>query len=255
MYYLDCVETCLEGSVPDIYCNYQNCFAMSDEDKINIVALCAILSPEELLEKVIFDVDPYDPSLKGTANRMYEVEEANTFLTQYGTSRYTAITVEGREVTVCNIMMCCEDWLIRNFDDPMRAEAWRLQYATQRTSSTKYYVTYQNYNNAQTYQPGPLPYAGNNYQEAQSPNYNQPPQQQLRFRALSPNDPQWMPDNLAAWCMDCNVPFKMFKRRHHCRRCGKIFCADCCPKNDKFSDMRWCRKCRTELIQLQQQQF
>jgi len=248
MYYLDCVDTCLEGAVPDIYCNYQNCFAMNDDDKVNIVALCAILAPEELLDKIIFDVPLHDASLKGSANRIYKVEEASTVLTQYGFGRFTAISVEGRDVSVCNILMCCEDWLIQHFDDPMRAEAWRLQYARQRASTSTYYVKYNaSFSNSQppAYQPDVYVTNTPGYQQETVVYYDTQPQQ----RYLTPNDPQWLPDNTTSWCMDCNSAFTFFKRRHHCRKCGKIFCSDCCPKNDSISGMRWCRKCRQDLIQ------
>ncbi|CAN0546473.1 unnamed protein product [Ectocarpus sp. 12 AP-2014] len=28
-------------------------------------------------------------------------------------------------------------------------------------------------------------------------------------------------------CYGCNSPFTMFRRRHHCRVCGQIFCHTC----------------------------
>ena len=36
-----------------------------------------------------------------------------------------------------------------------------------------------------------------------------------------------MPDNVCKSCQLCNVPFSLFRRRHHCRICGKIFCYAC----------------------------
>ncbi|KEG12735.1 putative small GTP-binding protein Rab7 [Trypanosoma grayi] len=40
----------------------------------------------------------------------------------------------------------------------------------------------------------------------------------------------WVPDAQVMTCMahDCNVSFSLFNRRHHCRVCGRIFCAACC---------------------------
>lgn len=37
----------------------------------------------------------------------------------------------------------------------------------------------------------------------------------------------WKPDEAVEACEapGCNVPFSFFVRRHHCRRCGGIFCA------------------------------
>eukprot|EP01065_Artemidia_motanka_P013561 TRINITY_DN17567_c0_g2_i5.p1 TRINITY_DN17567_c0_g2~~TRINITY_DN17567_c0_g2_i5.p1 ORF type:complete len:657 (+),score=186.09 TRINITY_DN17567_c0_g2_i5:96-2066(+) len=37
----------------------------------------------------------------------------------------------------------------------------------------------------------------------------------------------WQPDSEAPRCGDCQVKFGMRVRKHHCRACGKIFCAKC----------------------------
>ena len=37
----------------------------------------------------------------------------------------------------------------------------------------------------------------------------------------------WQLDADAHMCGDCKEEFGLFTRRHHCRRCGKIFCAEC----------------------------
>lgn len=39
--------------------------------------------------------------------------------------------------------------------------------------------------------------------------------------------PIWVPDQLVVACNCCNTPFTLFRRRHHCRACGQIFCASC----------------------------
>ncbi|KAI9206590.1 uncharacterized protein BJ171DRAFT_579571 [Polychytrium aggregatum] len=36
------------------------------------------------------------------------------------------------------------------------------------------------------------------------------------------------PDNAASECQRCAQKFTILKRRHHCRKCGDIFCNDCC---------------------------
>lgn len=38
----------------------------------------------------------------------------------------------------------------------------------------------------------------------------------------------WMPDSKSRDCYDCNCKFNTFRRKHHCRLCGQIFCAKCC---------------------------
>ena len=38
---------------------------------------------------------------------------------------------------------------------------------------------------------------------------------------------KWEPDESRIGCTSCSVEFTFFTRRHHCRRCCRIFCADC----------------------------
>jgi len=37
----------------------------------------------------------------------------------------------------------------------------------------------------------------------------------------------WMPDRMCKLCHNCDLAFTMFKRRHHCRFCGHVFCHNC----------------------------
>lgn len=36
-----------------------------------------------------------------------------------------------------------------------------------------------------------------------------------------------MPDEACETCYDCGAPFSTFRRKHHCRVCGQIFCWEC----------------------------
>lgn len=62
-------------------------------------------------------------------------------------------------------------------------------------------------------------------------------------------NPVWMPDEVTANCMDCNAHFTLLRRRHHCRRCGKIFCARCSahsitlPRYGHYKPVRVCNSC------------
>nr|XP_020505715.1 zinc finger FYVE domain-containing protein 9-like isoform X2 [Labrus bergylta] len=65
--------------------------------------------------------------------------------------------------------------------------------------------------------------------------------------------PVWIPDSQAEVCMKCGVKFTFTKRRHHCRACGKVFCAVC--SNLKFrllhldgKEGRVCVSCHSALI-------
>jgi len=37
----------------------------------------------------------------------------------------------------------------------------------------------------------------------------------------------WAPDSSVTECFECQAPFTTFRRRHHCRLCGQIFCGPC----------------------------
>ncbi|XP_068581985.1 zinc finger FYVE domain-containing protein 9 isoform X2 [Cebidichthys violaceus] len=65
--------------------------------------------------------------------------------------------------------------------------------------------------------------------------------------------PVWVPDAQAQVCMKCGVKFTFTKRRHHCRACGKVFCALC--SNLKFrlthldgKEGRVCVSCHSTLV-------
>ncbi|KAK7868872.1 hypothetical protein R5R35_014195 [Gryllus longicercus] len=59
----------------------------------------------------------------------------------------------------------------------------------------------------------------------------------------------WMPDSVSKECYDCGERFTTFRRRHHCRVCGQIFCARCCGQEIPgkimgcTGDLRVCTYC------------
>lgn len=62
--------------------------------------------------------------------------------------------------------------------------------------------------------------------------------------------PKWIPDNDAPLCMNCAEPFHaFFRRRHHCRNCGGVFCNVCSslctplPKYGLYKAVRVCKDC------------
>ncbi|XP_065067706.1 zinc finger FYVE domain-containing protein 21-like [Rhopilema esculentum] len=41
-------------------------------------------------------------------------------------------------------------------------------------------------------------------------------------------EPKWLDDSQHPFCMRCKKMFSFTLRRHHCRRCGRVFCSACC---------------------------
>ncbi|XP_062195651.1 1-phosphatidylinositol-3-phosphate 5-kinase FAB1B-like isoform X2 [Phragmites australis] len=59
--------------------------------------------------------------------------------------------------------------------------------------------------------------------------HSPPPESQLAA-AAQPHDLSrdfWMPDQSCRVCYDCDAQFTILNRRHHCRHCGRVFCARC----------------------------
>jgi hypothetical protein len=68
----------------------------------------------------------------------------------------------------------------------------------------------------------------------------------------------WMPDESACNCSKCEEAFTMFRRRHHCRVCGLVCCAECAPRatsrlptlltrSQEPTFKRLCKDCAREL--------
>uniref|UniRef100_A0A8C4QNI0 Zinc finger, FYVE domain containing 9a n=1 Tax=Eptatretus burgeri TaxID=7764 RepID=A0A8C4QNI0_EPTBU len=65
--------------------------------------------------------------------------------------------------------------------------------------------------------------------------------------------PTWVPDGKARHCMRCESRFTFTRRRHHCRACGKVFCATCCSRRASLAYMdsreaRVCLDCYADII-------
>jgi len=61
----------------------------------------------------------------------------------------------------------------------------------------------------------------------------------------------WKPDELAPNCTDCKQKFTTLRRRHHCRKCGEVFCGTCTSQTqhlkykglEKSTKVRVCKNC------------
>ncbi|XP_063988143.1 myotubularin-related protein 3 isoform X1 [Diachasmimorpha longicaudata] len=70
---------------------------------------------------------------------------------------------------------------------------------------------------------------------------------------LGPVPTLWVPDHAVNRCMGCDTEFWLGRRKHHCRCCGKIFCADCSenstplPSEQLYNPVRVCSDCFSRL--------
>ncbi|XP_067938359.1 myotubularin-related protein 2-like [Watersipora subatra] len=59
----------------------------------------------------------------------------------------------------------------------------------------------------------------------------------------------WIPDHAVSHCCACHSPFKMYRRKHHCRQCGLVFCIACAgqfieiPEQQLYEPVRVCVTC------------
>ncbi|XP_039285147.1 zinc finger FYVE domain-containing protein 21 isoform X2 [Nilaparvata lugens] len=68
-------------------------------------------------------------------------------------------------------------------------------------------------------------------------------------------EPQWTPDKEATHCTKCSTKFGFTTRRHHCRRCGQIYCSSCCdekleiPRMCFIDPVRVCLNCAPAVLE------
>eukprot|EP01084_Bolivina_argentea_P283579 485721_1 len=51
----------------------------------------------------------------------------------------------------------------------------------------------------------------------------------------------WMSDKNCSQCSECGATFHTFRRKHHCRLCGRVFCQTCCSERiniNKFKKLK-----------------
>lgn len=77
--------------------------------------------------------------------------------------------------------------------------------------------------------------------------------EEMKEVTQSMKDMKWAEDKDAAQCQQCNQPFSLARRKHHCRNCGGIFCNSCSdytmPLPSSAKPVRVCDSCYTTLLQ------
>ncbi|KAF0695811.1 Aste57867_13408 [Aphanomyces stellatus] len=85
--------------------------------------------------------------------------------------------------------------------------------------------------------------------DAASPMREETFRQMLMLHEAHKSVVSWVPDALADRCYHCQAVFSLVLRRHHCRRCGNVFCDACSSSRMPlvsagfFTPVRVCDKC------------
>jgi RUN and FYVE domain-containing protein 1 len=64
---------------------------------------------------------------------------------------------------------------------------------------------------------------------------------------------EWEKDDEVKFCKICTKDFNVARRKHHCRRCGGIFCHECSdnkmPLPSSSKPVRVCDTCNAAILQ------
>ena len=77
--------------------------------------------------------------------------------------------------------------------------------------------------------------------------------QSIQVELAKQSGRKWADDSEANNCILCTTQFTITNRKHHCRNCGQIFCAECSSKKATMSNFknpqRVCDNCYAEIQQ------
>ena len=114
MYYLSCVDTVIQYHEIDRLTDYQNYDSLDVEDITVLLELVILFNPKFFVDKGIFILDesllPNDLD-----NQFYQITDE-----RIGIHINNEIMVSGRTVKVLKVMACDEDWIYRNYINPLK---------------------------------------------------------------------------------------------------------------------------------------
>jgi len=143
MYYLNSMSSCLDHMIPREFTNYGSFSSLTEADKLEILALTILLSPDILLNKVIFMVPSGDPVLNGHNNEFYKITNASTVLAA-ATNLIDTIVIGEKSVQVNSIMIFTDSWLHKYYISPIMEEKHRLE-KKKTTPKPNYNSSHNNY--------------------------------------------------------------------------------------------------------------
>jgi len=222
MFYLDCLNTCLDHIIDNDLTNYKNYENLTPKDKSRVVVLADLLNLHLLMGKVIFALNNKHRALHGSGYQFYNIRDATSII-KLDKKLEETIDIEGQAVFINKILVVSDIWLSSNYMDPMKAEIKRLEVAVPQLVEKPPAVF--------TFQPNPIL------------------RRKLPEEALTPLDPLWQSDSSTNKCTKCGNEYGIWRRRHHCRNCGFSFCSDCSPLPPLADpQIRRCRDCNSLTI-------
>eukprot|EP01100_Stratorugosa_tubuloviscum_P014664 TRINITY_DN798_c1_g2_i1.p1 TRINITY_DN798_c1_g2~~TRINITY_DN798_c1_g2_i1.p1 ORF type:complete len:287 (-),score=138.21 TRINITY_DN798_c1_g2_i1:100-960(-) len=69
-------------------------------------------------------------------------------------------------------------------------------------------------------------------------------EEEMKQYLKATESPAWAPDHDFKLCLQCDSPFGVVNRRHHCRHCGGVFCNTCTSKRISVPRLRIDEPCR-----------
>ncbi|XP_013421302.1 uncharacterized protein LOC106181466 [Lingula anatina] len=122
MYYLDCICNVLNldssGEIRRLR-DYENHWRLSEDETNQLLILCLLISPDELINKCIFHSDEM---CGDSGNEFYELSAVNhTFVVT------DSIMIGGERKRVKEIMCFKMSWIEKNFINPIKSFESRIQ--------------------------------------------------------------------------------------------------------------------------------
>ena len=139
MYYLNCILYCIPNfDLPKKYTNYGSYYHLTGDEEKEVVLLALLLSPDLLLNKIIFAVPNGSPALSGRTNEFYEISETHK-LGAVATNLEDFVVIKGERVRVNKIMLMCENWLKDYYLNPIVRITQQLESGNATAAGVSYY--------------------------------------------------------------------------------------------------------------------
>ena len=121
MYYLDCVLAVIQYDENSRLTDYENYFRLTKEEENAVYALAALFQPKIFIDAGVFlpkpNLVPY-----GKSNQFYKITDD-----RIGIHVNQEIVIGGRVVRVLEVMAFTQEWLNRNYIEPLENITYRLE--------------------------------------------------------------------------------------------------------------------------------